>query len=145
MAEADKVEFPHGSITGRIIAGLFEVFRELGYGFSEVVYRRALAIALRAAGLNVRELAPLQVWFRGAVIGTFEADLVVENTVIVEVKAAAAIDAYAEAQVLNYLKCAGGGVGMVVNFGRRPDFKRMVMGDAANSLPLLDQSPPNLE
>lgn len=142
MADADNVEFPHGSITARIIACIFEVFRELGYGFSEAVYRRALTIALRAAGLSVRDLVPLQVWFRGGVIGTFEADLVVDNTVIVEVKAVAAIDAYAEAQLLNYLKCAGGGVGMVVNFGRRPDWKRMVMGDAANSLPLLDKGPP---
>jgi GxxExxY protein len=59
--------------------------------------------------------------------------------VLVEVKVAAAIESYAEAQVLNYLKAAGGGVGMLLNFGRQAAFKRLVMGDAVNSLPFLDR------
>ena len=103
------------------------------------MYRRALVIVLRAAGLEVAEEVPLPVHFRGTLIGTFRADLIVNGVVLVEVKAAAAIESYAEAQTLNYLKAAGGGVGLVLNFGRQPTFKRFVMGDAGNSLPLLNQ------
>ena len=70
--------------------------------------------------------------------GTFYADLVVEGLVLVEVKAAAAIEAYAEAQLLNYLKAAGGGVGLLLNFGRRVEYRRRVVGDdPSNSLPVL--------
>jgi GxxExxY protein len=128
----------HSTITGPILAAFFEVHNELGHGFSEGVYRRALAIVLRAARLEVAEEVPIHVHFRGTVIGTFRADLIVNRVVLVEVKAATAIESYAEAQVLDYLKAAGGGVGMLLNFGRQAAFKRLVMGDTVNGLPSLD-------
>jgi GxxExxY protein len=141
MAEApSSLELPQSSTTGPIIKAFFDVFNELGYGFSEIVYRRALVIVLRAAGLEVAQEVPLNVRFRGALIGTFRADAIVNGVVLVEVKAAAAIESYAEAQTLNYLKAAGGGVGLLLNFGRQATFKRLVMGDPTNSLPFLNPS-----
>lgn len=135
--EPGAVQFPHGAITGATIAAFYEVFRELGHGFTNVVYRRAMSIALREAGRAVAEEAPLPVFFRGRLIGDFRADLVVDRVVLVEIKTGNEIDKVGEAQTLNYLKAAGGGVGLLVNFGRRAEFKRFVMGDPSKSLPFL--------
>ena len=79
----------------------------------------------------------MHAWFRGHCIGTFRVDLIVNRTILIEVKGTAEIQSYAQAQLLNYLKAAGGGVGLLLNFGHRPQVRRMVMGDPANSLPLL--------
>ena len=128
---------PHADITERIIAAFYAVYRELGYGFSEHVYRRALGVVLRQDGLDAIEERTLYVTFRGFIIGTFHVDIVVANVVLVEVKAANAIENYAQAQILNYLKAAGGGVGLLLNFGKEATFKRFVMGDPTNSLPNL--------
>jgi GxxExxY protein len=82
------------------------------------------------------------VQFRGEIIGTFEADLVVNGCVIIEIKATERIENYAVAQCLNYLKAAGGGVGLIVNFGRKPEDRRFVFGDnPSDSLPLLRRKP----
>jgi GxxExxY protein len=128
---------PHGETTGAIIQGFHETHEELGSGFSEKVSRNALAIVLRSKGLRVGIEVPLEVRFRGQVIGEFFADMVVNETVLVEIKGTARIEPYAEAQLLNYLKAAGGGVGLLLNFGRTPQHKRLVMGDPLNSLPSL--------
>ena len=136
--DAPDNAYPHQNVTGAIIAAAFDVSNELGCGFSEAVNRSALALVLRQNGLSVVEEQVLRVLFRNHVIGTFYADLVVEGLVLVEVKAAAAIEAYAEAQLLNYLKAAGGGVGLLLNFGRRVEYRRRVVGDdPSNSLPVL--------
>jgi GxxExxY protein len=136
MHHQHEVDLPHADITDRIIGAFYDVYRELGYGFSEVVYRRALAIALRQNGLDVSEERMIAVTFRGSNIGTFYADLVVAGAILVEVKASSTIEKYAEAQILNYLKAAGGGVGLLLNFGREATYKRFAMGDnPTNSLP----------
>src|SRR5438128_3846645 len=109
------ITYPHQDVTRAIIGGAFDVSNELGHGFSEAVNRSALVLVLRQNGLSVVEEQILRVLFRNQVIGTFYGDLVVEGVVLVEVKAAAAIEAYAEAQLLNYLKAAGGGVGLLLN------------------------------
>jgi len=128
---------PHSDITERVIAAFYAVQGELGYGFSENVYRRATAIVIREDGLEAIEEQSITVAFRERLIGTFHADIVVAGVVLVEVKAAATIENYAQAQILNYLKAAGVGVGLLLNFGRQASFKRFVMGDPANSLPAL--------
>ena len=127
----------HGELTGRILDCFFDAYGELGHGFSEAVLRRAMAIVLQESGMQVVREAPLEVWFRGRSIGTFYADLIVDRTVLIEIKASATIEGYAVAQTLNYLKVAGGGVGLLLNFGHKPEFKRLVMGEPSNSLPLL--------
>jgi GxxExxY protein len=135
--DENPVVFPHADVTQRIIGAFFEVHRELGYGFSEVVYRRAVSIVIRSAGVEALEEMHISVRFRGVTIGSYYADIVVGGVVLVEVKAAAAIENHAQAQIMNYLKAAGGGVGLLLNFGREATFKRFVMGDPANSLPTL--------
>jgi len=92
---------------------------------------------LREKGLAVWVSAQIDVFFHGQNIGRFYADMVVDATVLVEIKAGQALDGYAQAQLLNYLKGAGGGVGLLLNFGRRPEYKRMVLGDPTQSLPRL--------
>jgi len=119
----------HRDLTERIIGCFFDVYRELGPGFSEPVLRRAMMIALHEAGLRAEEEVRLQVQFRGVIIGTFFADIVVEGAVLVEVKAMAELDNRAVGQLLNYLKVAGGGVGLLLNFGRRPEFSRKIVGN----------------
>ncbi len=127
----------HQQVTGAILKSFFEVYNELGFGFPEIVYRRSLGILLRAAGLDAIEEVPLRVVFRGVLVGRFNADMVVERVVLVETKATFTIESYAQAQILNYLKAAGGGVGMLLNFGHEPTYRRLVLGNASNSLPRL--------
>jgi GxxExxY protein len=131
------VTYPHSDLTGRIIEAFYIVFRELGHGFAEKVYRRAVAIVLREMGLEAIEEREIDVHFHGALIGTFKADIVVAGTIMVEVKAAKELNVCDEAQLLNYLKCAGGGVGLLVNFGQRLQYKRRAMGDPEARLPKL--------
>ena len=127
----------HADLTARIIDGFFTAFGELGHGFSEAVLRKGFAIVLSEAGLDVMEEYPLNVQFRGRCIGKFYADIIVNRTVLVEVKGSREIEPFAQAQLLNYLKVAGGGVGLLMNFGRKPEFKRLVVGDPVRSLPTL--------
>ena len=108
--QQNELTLPHSDITERVIAAFYVVHRELGYGFSENVYRRAISIALRDDGLEAIEEQSITVAFRGRLIGSFHADIVVAGVVLVEVKAAATIESYAQAQIMNYLKAAGGGV-----------------------------------
>jgi len=135
-ADVDR-DFPHKEITQRIIDAFYQIYRELGYGFSETIYRRAIAIVLRDWGFDAVEEQLITVTFRGVRIGTFYADIVVGGVVLVEVKVGTSIENFAQAQLLNYLKAAGGGVGMLLNFGREPTHKRFVMGNASDSLPAL--------
>lgn len=137
MEQTDQLKLAHGDVTGDILKAFFDVYRELGYGFSEIVYRRALALVIRASGLEALEEVPLEVHFRGAIVGRFHADLIVAR-VVLETKATPTLQSYAEAQLLNYLKAAGGGVGMLLNFGHEPTFKRRVLGSVNPSLPAFD-------
>lgn len=138
----DNNSFPHGELTGSIIQAFHETHGELGSGFSEKVCCNALVIVLVEKGLHIAVEVPIDVQFRGRMIGRFFADVIVNDTVLLEVKAAPSLEGYAQVQVLNYLKAAGGGVGLVLNFGRYPQHKRLVMGDAVNSLPNMRRSPP---
>jgi GxxExxY protein len=89
-----------------------------------------MVIALQQAGLRAEEEVRLQVDFRGTVIGIFYADIVVEGVVLVEIKGRPELDRQSVGQLLNYLKAAGGGVGLVLNFGRRAEFSRKIVGNA---------------
>ena len=104
-------------MTGKILEASFEVIYELGAGFLESVYEKALTIALEQKGLNVTTQEPLHVKFRGIVVGKFYADILVEGKVIVELKAVSRILPEHKAQVINYLKATGIEVGLLINFG----------------------------
>ena len=116
----------HSEITEKILKCCFEVANELGAGFLESVYRKALLIALKQAGLQATEEAPLKVLFRGQCVGEFFADILVEEKVVVELKAVKAIAPEHQAQVINYLNATGFSVGLLVNFGNQKiDYKRV--------------------
>jgi GxxExxY protein len=113
-------------LTGKILEGCFEVANELGHGFLESVYVKALIMVLRQKGLSVESEVPLQVMFRGHAVGDFYADMIVERLVLLELKAVKALTSEHQAQVINYLKATGIEVGLLVNFGTpKIEFKRL--------------------
>lgn len=113
-------------LTRSIIGCAFSVSNELGSGFLESVYEKAMMVALNAQGIAVRAQAPINVYFCEEVVGVFYADLLVENEVIVELKAVKALAAEHQAQVINYLQGTGIEVGLLLNFGRpRLEYRRL--------------------
>ena len=107
----------HEEITAKILECCFEVINELGAGFLESVYEKALLVALTQAGCDVRAQVPLQVKFRRVVVGDYFADLVVDGKVLIELKAVSQIHPDHKAQIINYLNATGIDVGLLVNFG----------------------------
>jgi len=125
--ESQKTKLLHEEITKEIIGASFEVHRELGYGFLERVYQRALQVELVRRGLSAESERRVQVQYKGAIVGDYDADLIVNGCVIVEIKVAPQFDTHDEAQLLNELRATGIRVGLLVNFGRtRAEFKRLV-------------------
>ena len=116
----------HGDLTNRIIGIFYDVYNELGYEFLESVYEESLVIVLREAGLNVRRQVSVPVWFRGYRVGEFRADVVVEDKILNELKSARTLDRAHEAQLLHYLKSTEIEVGLLLNFGQRPQFRRLL-------------------
>ena len=122
----DWGHLPHGDLTNQIIGAGFEVHNVLGGGFLEAVYVNALTVELRRRGVRIDRNVAFEVVYRGVSVGRYVADLVVDGKVIVETKAAKAIDPAHRAQVSNYLRAAGLQVGLVINFGSAVQFKRVV-------------------
>src|SRR5581483_10625999 len=116
----------HAEITDVIIKAYYHVYNTLGYGFLEKVYERALAQTLRKWGLSVGQQVPVQVFFEGEEVGMYFADLIVGGYVIIELKAAESLAPANEAQLLNYLKATNVEVGLLLNFGLKPQFKRKI-------------------
>lgn len=116
----------HKSITDKTLKAFYKVYNTLGPGFLEKVYENSIAIELREMGLHVSQQLQLKVYYLGQVVGDYRADLVVEGLVILELKVADAMSEIFEAQLLNYLKATEIEVGMILNFGPEPKFKRLV-------------------
>ena len=125
----------HRELTEKIIGTFCEVYNELGHGFIESVYEKSLAIALRDKGIEVFQQVSIPVWFRGTQVGDFDADLLVERSVIAELKSARAIDSAHLAQLLNYLKATEIEVGLLLNFGPKPEFKRLIFDNPRKETP----------
>jgi GxxExxY protein len=123
--QTDKLRFKHQGLTRKIIGVFYDVYNELGHGFLESVYEAAMLIALREAGLKAEPQLPIAVYFRGTRVGDFRADLLVEDAVLLELKAARALDSSHEAQLLNYLRATEIEAGLLLNFGIEPEFKRL--------------------
>ena len=119
----------HADITEPILGAFFEVHSELGAGFLESVYESAMIVALRKRGLNVERQTAVTVYFSGEEVGKFYADLVVEQRVMVELKACDGLDASHEAQLLNYLRATPLEVGLLLLFGTKAAFRRRVMSN----------------
>jgi GxxExxY protein len=120
-----QVDLKHRDITDKILHAFFKiVYPQLGYGFLEKVYENAMVIALTSLGLQVEQQARIEVRFQGKIVGEYFADLLVNNLVIVELKAASRLANEHEAQLLNYLRATPYEVGLLLNFGPKPDFRR---------------------
>jgi len=120
----------HAELTEKILKVFYQVYNELGFGFLESVYENALAIALIEAGLKVRQQVSIPVYFRGHQVGDFRCDLLVEDKVILEIKAVKTIGPEHQAQTLNYLRATDVEVALILNFGERPEFKRLAFDNA---------------
>jgi len=121
------MELLEKELTEKIIGSCFEVSNELGNGFLESVYRKALLIALRQLGLKADEEVPLKVSFRNQIVGDFYADILVDDRLVIELKAVKTLTAEHEAQLMNYLKATGIKVGLLINFGKtKVEWKRIV-------------------
>jgi GxxExxY protein len=123
----DETAFPHKEITEAIIGSAFEVYNQLGYGFLHRVYQNALQVELAGRNFQVQLEKRINVRYKKIVVGDYDADLIVNDSVIVEVKIAPQYDKRDEAQLLNLLKATGFKVGILINFGRsKVEYRRLV-------------------
>lgn len=118
--------YKHSDITALIIKAFYTVYNQLGYGFLEKVYENALLIELQKLNLECNAQSPIEVYYDEQKVGYYIADIIVDNAVIVEIKAAESICEEHEAQLTNYLRATDIEVGMLLNFGKKAEFKRKV-------------------
>ena len=116
----------HQPLTNTVIRTFYNVYNELGYGFLERVYQNAMFLALREAGLKVEAQREIKVFYHRQEVGSYFADLVVNDVLIIELKASAELREEHENQLANYLKATNLEVGLLLNFGPTPEFKRKV-------------------
>jgi len=118
--------FKHSEITGKILKAFFTVYNYLGYGFLEKVYENAMMIELKKLGLVCSKQKSIEVFYDNYKVGQYYADIIVENKVIVELKAAENLVYEHECQLINYLKATEIEVGLLLNFGKEPQHSRKV-------------------
>ncbi len=138
---ASRGDLRYSDLTEKVIGAFFDVYNELGFGFLESVYHKAMLVALADAGLRAETQVHLPVFFRGHLVGDFYADILVERVVILELKAIDELAPAHNAQLLNYLKASSAEVGLVLNFGPKPKFKRLVFdNDRKRSRPDIESA-----
>jgi GxxExxY protein len=121
--------YKHSDLTEKIIKAFYKVYNTLGFGFLEKVYENAMFIELRNMGLFVEKQRRVKVFYEGNLVGDYCADLAVEEKVIVELKAAEALCEDHEFQLINYLKATEIEVGLLLNFGKKPEFRRKIFSN----------------
>lgn len=121
------------ALTGQVIGAFYSTYDALGFGFLESVYCNALALELRARGISFRREAPIDVWMRGVRVGHFRADFVVEDGIVLEVKASRTLDEGNRRQLLNYLRATKIEIGLLLHFGPKPEFHRYFMGNSTKA------------
>jgi GxxExxY protein len=124
----------HEEITSPIIKAFYKVNNTLGFGFLEKVYENAMRIELTRMGLKVEQQKNIRVNYEGMEIGDYYADLLVNDCVIIELKAAESLCEEHEAQLINYLKATSIEVGLLMNFGKKAEFKRKIFTNENKSL-----------
>ena len=121
------MELLHKDVTEQIIGAAIEVWKELGYGFLEKVYQKAMKVELELRGIKAETESQIKVYYKRELVGNYQADLLVNDCVIVELKVADKYNSLDEAQLLNELKATSIKVGLLINFGRhKAEFKRFV-------------------
>jgi len=123
------MELYNQELTGRIIKAFYKVYNELGYGFLEKVYENALYLELRSMNLLCAKQKPIKVYYNSQNVGEYYADIVVNDLIIIELKAAEGIVEEHEHQLINYLKATKIETGLLLNFGKIPQFKRIFTND----------------
>lgn len=116
----------HHEITEKIIGAYYDVYNHFGYGFNERVYENALAIEVRNRGFSVIQQQPIKVYFGGVIVGDYVADMIVDEKILIELKAVKALAKQHEAQLLNYLKATRIEVGLLFNFGPEAKYYRRI-------------------
>jgi GxxExxY protein len=122
----ETIGLKYAELTENIIGIFYDVYNELGYGFLESVYEESLVIALREDGLGVERQLAIPVWFRGREVGRFRGEVVVESSVLLQLKSSRILESAHEAQLLHYLKSTEIEVGLLLDFGSRPQFRRLL-------------------
>ncbi|MEK6152048.1 GxxExxY protein [Flavobacteriaceae bacterium 3-367] len=125
-------DYKHSDITAKIIECFYKVYNTLGYGFLEKVYENAMFLELRETGLFVEKQKPIKVYYKKHKVGDYYADLIVSEAVIVELKATQALCPEYEYQLINYLKATEIEVGLLLNFGKSPQFKRKIFSNESS-------------
>jgi GxxExxY protein len=126
LMNTSRTGLKHSELTDRVIGVFYDVHNELGHGFLESTYAEAMVVALSVSGLAVAREVAVLVWFRGRKVGQYFADLIVENTILLELKAARDLEPAHAAQLLHYLRATEIEVGLLLNFGVRPQFRRLL-------------------
>ena len=120
----------YSDLTSLIIKAFYKVYNELGYGFLEKVYENSMIIELKKLNLDVKQQYPIDVYYKNKIVGEYFADIIVNNKVIIELKAVSKISPIHEVQLVNYLKATGIPVGLLLNFGNeKPQVTRRVFVD----------------
>ena len=130
----------HSDLTDKIIKAYYDVYNQLGFGFLEKVYENALLIELRKKGLFCVAQLPIEVFYEEQKVGQYYADILVEDSVILEIKAAESLVEEHEAQLINYLKATELEIGLLLNFGKKPEFKRKIFSNE-NKISVNPQNP----
>jgi GxxExxY protein len=120
------MELLHKELTDSILKVYFDVYNELGYGFLEKVYQNSMYLELKSRGFYVEAQKQIKVNYKGVEVGEYYADLIINERVILELKAAECIVEDFEYQLINYLKATNMEVGLLLNFGKKPEFRRKV-------------------
>jgi GxxExxY protein len=128
--ETTDVDLKHSDVTEMLRNTYYALYNELGFGFLESVYQKAFCLMLREKGLSFQEQIPIRVLFHGADMGEFLADILVKSVVLVELKAVRALEQAHERQLLNYLRATDVEVGLLFNFGPRPQFRRLAFDNS---------------
>jgi len=127
---ADSQDFKYKELTEKIIKIFYRVYNKLGYGFLEKVYENAMAIEFRKEAIPIVPQSAINVLYEGEVVGQYFADILVDNKVIVEIKAVRNLVLEHDAQLLNYLKATNIEVGLLLNFGPKPEIRRKVFDNS---------------
>jgi len=126
VMDSSPSNLKHAELTDKITGVFYDVYNELGHGFLESTYAEAMVVALEEAGLAATREVAVPVWLRGRKVGQYFADLLVNDTVLLELKAARTLESGHEAQLLHYLRATEIEVGLLLNFGSRPQLRRLL-------------------
>jgi len=129
------MELLYKELTDSIIKAFYDVYNVLGYGFLEKVYQNSLYLELKSRGFQVESQKQIKVFYKNIEVGEYYADLVINDVIILELKAAEFVVEEFEWQLLNYLRGTNKEVGLLLNFGKKPEFRRKVFENSRKNIP----------